>query len=363
MAIRSPCSACMKRPAGYVIRAFVPGATRVEAIAPDGARDRAAGSRSRRWLLRRADAAEGARAISPVSPRTTRRDGNSPTLTPFRPVLGPTDDHLLVEGAHQKLYDQLGAHVLTHEGVEGTHFAVWAPNARRVSVVGDFNHWDGRRAQMRKRDRQRRLGDLHSRRRRRTRTTNTKSSGGHGALLPLKADPFGFEASCAPRRRPSSRRTRPSPGPTRLHMRDARRSDPRRSPMSIYEVHLPSWRRGEDGRFLTYDELADQLDPLCRRSRLHPYRAAADQRASARRLLGLSADRPVRADARGTATPDGFRRFIDRAHQAGLGVILDWVPAHFPTDEHGLAQFDGGPLYEHSDPAPRLSSRLEHRDL
>ena len=120
--------------------------------------------------------------------------------------------------------------------------------------------------------------------------------------------------------------------------------------MSIYEVHLGSWRRGEDGRFLTYDELADQLIPYVADLGFTHHRAHAGHRASARRLLGLSADRPVRADPPLRRRRQGLRASSTSAHAAGLGVILDWVPAHFPTDAHGLAHFDGEPLYEHADP-------------
>ena len=127
-------------------------------------------------------------------------------------------------------------------------------------------------------------------------------------------------------------------------------------------MHLGSWQRGEDGRFLTYDELADRLIPYAADMGFTHHRASADHRASARRLLGLPADRPLRADRR-FGDPQGFARFVDRAHRAGLGVILDWVPAHFPTDAHGLAPLRRHRALRARRPAPGLPPRLEHRDL
>ena len=164
-------------------------------------------------------------------------------------MLGPTDDHLLVEGAHQKLYDKLGAHVLTHEGVEGTHFAVWAPNARRVSVVGDFNQWDGRRAQMRKRI-DSGVWEIFVPGVGAGANYKYEIIGRHGELLPLKADPLGFEAELRPSTASVVASNAPYHWGDEIHMRARAEVDPRRSPMSVYEVHLPSWRRGEDGRFL-----------------------------------------------------------------------------------------------------------------
>ena len=225
---------------------------------------------------------------------------------------------------------------LKHEGVDGAHFAVWAPNARRVSVVGDFNDWDGRRDQMRKRI-DSGVWEIFLPGVGAGPRYKFEIIGANGALMPLKADPFGRAGELRPSTASVVVADAPFPWTDEAFMRDRARK--RSAPRADVDLRGPSavLARGEGGRFLSYDELAGAADPLRRRSRLHPYRTAADQRASARRLLGLSADRPVRAHARGTAPPDGFTRFVDRAHQAGLGVILDWVPAHFPTDAHGLA--------------------------
>jgi len=334
-------------PAGYVIRAFVPGAVRVEAVTPAGGviatLDRAHADGFFEGLT-------PLRAPAPYRLRVANDAGQWQFADPyaFSPVLGATDDYLLVEGAHQKLYEKLGAHVLTHEGVDGAHFAVWAPNARRVSVVGDFNQWDGRRAQMRKRI-DSGVWEIFMPGVGAGAVYKFEIVGRHGELLPLKADPFGFEAEL----RPSTASVVASNAPYRWgdedYMQARAEVDPRRSPMSIYEVHLPSWRRGEDGRFLTYDELADQLVPYVAdlgftHIELMPISEHPLDASWGYQPIGLFAPTRRHGDSY------GFRRFVDRAHQAGLGVILDWVPAHFPTDEHGLAQFDGGPLYEHPDP-------------
>ncbi|WP_442755538.1 1,4-alpha-glucan branching protein GlgB [Methylocystis sp. JAN1] len=332
---------------GLVIRAFVPGAATVVAQTPDGGivapldRVHADGFfegltplRARApYLLAASNEAAAWRFADPYA---------------FPPFLGAMDDYLLVEGAHQKLYERLGAHVVTHDGAAGVNFAVWAPNARRVSVVGDFNQWDGRRAQMRKRvdsgiweifipgiD----AGAVYK----------YEIVGRNGDLLPLKADPLGFEAEL----RPSTASVVASPAPYEwadaIHMRERMKYDPRRVPMTIYEVHLPSWRKAEGWRFLTYDELADQLVPYVAglgftHIELLPIGEHPLDASWGYQPIGLFAPTKRHGD------PQGFKRFVDRAHQAGLGVILDWVPAHFPTDAHGLAQFDGGPLYEHPDP-------------
>jgi 1,4-alpha-glucan branching enzyme len=334
-------------PAGHVIRAFVPGATRVEAVTPDG-----------RVIapLDRVHADGFFEGLTPLAARTPYclRAANDAARWEFAdpysfaPVLGATDDHLLVEGAHQKLYEKLGAHVLTHEGVEGTHFAVWAPNARRVSVVGDFNQWDGRRAQMRKRI-DSGIWEIFIPGVGAGANYKYEIVGRQGELLPLKADPLGFEAELRPSTASVVAANAPYQWGDETHMRERVKFDPRRSPMSIYEVHLPSWRRGEDGRFLTYDELADQLVPYVAdlgftHIELMPINEHPLDASWGYQPIGLFAPTRRHGDSY------GFRRLVDRAHQVGLSVILDWVPAHFPTDEHGLAQFDGGPLYEHPDP-------------
>ena len=245
---------------GLVVRAFVPGAQTVQAISrdgrvitdlervhPDGFFEGLIRERKTRfaYALRAANASNSWESIDTYA---------------FGPSLGPLDDYLLVEGAHQKLYERLGAHVIEHEGVDGVRFAVWAPNAHRVSVVGDFNQWDGRRAQMRKRVDsgiwEIFIPDVAA-------GTNYKYEivGADGNLLPLKADPFGFEAEL----RPSTASVVADPAPfewrDEAHMAARAHGDPRRTPISIYEVHLGSWRRGENNRFLTYDELADALIP------------------------------------------------------------------------------------------------------
>ena len=295
-AIRSRCSACTGSGDDIVVRAFIPGAERVEALTLDGTAvggSRAAASTAGFFEGRapRAPAAIG------CAPRTGTRRGRMDDPYAFGPVLGPLDDYCIGEGTHLRLFDKLGAHAITHEGEAGVHFAVWAPNARRVSVVGDFNAWDGRRHAMRMRRDTGRVGDLHARPRRGTLYKYEIVGRATATLLPLKADPFALRLGAAARDRVGgAQRPGISPGPTRRIGLLARRDrDPRRTPMSIYEVHAGSWRRGERA-VPDWDELAERADPLCRRHGLHAYRAHADHRASARRVLGLPADRALRAD-------------------------------------------------------------------
>jgi 1,4-alpha-glucan branching enzyme len=268
----------------------------------------------------------------------------------FAPVLGDLDVHLLAEGTHHESYAVMGAHCRDHEGVAGVSFAVWAPNARRVSVVGGFNDWDGRRYPMRLRhaagvweifipglD----AGHYYK----------YEILGAQGTLLPLKADPYARSAE----RPPGTASCIAAPAGHAWS--DAewietrwRRND-RHAPISVYEAHLGSWRRkAEDGnRYLTYRELADQLVPYVRdmgftHLELLPVTEYPFDGSWGYQPIGLF------APTSRFGAPDDFRAFVDACHAAGIALWLDWVPGHFPTDPHGLARFDGTALYEHADP-------------
>ncbi len=265
----------------------------------------------------------------------------------FGPVLGPIDDVLMAEGTHLRLHDKLGAHLIEHEGAKGVHFALWAPNARRVSVVGDFNDWDGRRHAMRKRGGvgvwEIFIPDLAE-----YRSYKFEIVGADGDIQPLKADPFAFAAELRPANASITRDMVHEWGDAdhRAHWASV---DPRRVPISIYEVHAGSWDRDENDWFLSWDALADRLIPYVVEMGFthiefmpiseHPYDPSWGYQTT-----GLYAPSARFGDV------DGFARFVDGAHRAGLGVLLDWVPAHFPTDAFGLAHFDGTALYEHADP-------------
>ncbi len=268
----------------------------------------------------------------------------------FELVLGDLDVHLLAEGTHRESWRVLGAHGRTLDGVTGTTFAVWAPNARRVSVVGDFNGWDGRRLPMRLRHAcgiwelfvpQVHEGALYK----------YEILGPHGELLPQKSDPLGLAAE-----RPPHTASRVF-DPGRIHIDDREWLGARatantyHAPVSIYEVHLGSWRRKpEAGNApLNYDELGEQLvgyakDMGFTHLELLPVTEHPFDGSWGYQPLGLY------APTSRFGPPDAFARFIERAHAAGLGVIADWVPAHFPADAHGLGLFDGTHLYEHGDP-------------
>jgi len=266
----------------------------------------------------------------------------------FGPVLGPVDDLLMGEGTHRRLHHRLGAHPIRHQGADGFHFAVWAPNARTVSVVGDWNGWDRRRHPMRRRADagvwELFLPDLGPGHRYKFAIT-----GPDGTDQPLKADPFAFEAELRPA---TASVTAGEPGHEwgdAAHRAHWASVDPRRVPISIYEVHAGSWRRDADGWFLPWDRLGQELIPYCVDLGFthieflpvseHPYDPSWGYQTT-----GLFAPSARFGD------PDGFARFVDGAHRAGLGVLVDWVPAHFPVDAHGLARFDGTALYEHEDP-------------
>ncbi|MCC5969185.1 MAG: 1,4-alpha-glucan branching protein GlgB [Pararhodobacter sp.] len=265
----------------------------------------------------------------------------------FSNVLGELDTHLMGEGRHRHLYNRLGAHPMTHEGVAGVGFAIWAPNARRVSVVGPFNAWDGRRHPMRLRHGAGvwelflpglQVGELYK--------YEIISTEGH--RLPLKSDPVGFshEAPSATASVIAGLPDHDWQDDNWMAQRPARQS--RNAPISIYEVHLGSWRRGAGNSFLDYDALATQLAEYVDEMGFthieflpvteHPFSGSWGYQPT-----GLFAP-----TAR-FGPPEGFARMVDHLHAAGIGVICDWVPAHFPSDAHGLAQFDGTALYEHAD--------------
>ncbi len=265
----------------------------------------------------------------------------------FGPLLGELDLHLLAQGAHWRTWKVLGAQPRTVDGVAGTAFAVWAPNARRVSVVGAFNRWDGRVHPMRRRieagvwelfvpgvsD-----GELYK----------FELLGAGGERL-FKGDPYARWAEAPPATASRVRHEKPFEWTDAEWLARRAATQSRDAPMSIYEVHLGSWRRHPDGSWLGYRELADTLLPYARELGFthielmpvseHPFGGSWGYQPTA-----------LYAPSARWGTPDDLRAFIDRAHAEGLGVILDWVPAHFPSDAHGLIAFDGTPLYEHADP-------------
>ena len=277
-------------------------------------------------------------------------DGSRSTVDdPYRfpPLLGDLDVWLLGEGSHLRPYQVLGASQRVLEGIEGTGFAVWAPNASRVSVVGDFNDWDGRRHPMRLR-RECGVWEIFLPGVEAGARYKYEIRSGDGELLPLKADPYALQSELRPATASVVARlpevVPPSPARQSANALDA--------PISIYEVHPGSWRRVDEGgfqRWLTWDELADTLVPYARdmgytHLELMPIGEHPFDGSWGYQPIGLYSPTARFGD------PQGFRRFVERCHDQGLGLLLDWVPAHFPTDAHGLREFDGTHLYEYADP-------------
>ena len=284
----------------------------------------------------------------PYRLRVSLRENVEEIEDPYRfpPLLGAMDFHLIAEGNHFDLYRRLGAHEVTIENVPGVVFSVWAPNARRVSVVGPFNAWDGRRHPMRCHFGigvweiflpGLRAGALYK----------YEIKGANGDMLPLKADPLALRAEHPP----STASIVGSLSPVPLDSDWAHRRgelNARDAPISILEVHLGSWRRKDGNRLLSYRELADQLVPYAKdmgftHLELMPIMEHPFDGSWGYQPLGLFA--PTSRHG----TPEEFRAFVHACHDGGLGVFLDWVPAHFPEDSHGLVLFDGTHLYEHAD--------------
>jgi 1,4-alpha-glucan branching enzyme len=336
---------------GLEIRVFRPDARRIDIVLDQHPEEPIAAQKIQQDGFFCATVRNATRDL-PYHIRVTAWEGSHYlTRDPYQygPIMGEVDLHLFAEGQHWNIYDKFGAHLRTIGDATGVYFAVWAPNAQRVSVVGDFNGWDGRVNPMRKL-----IGSgvwelflpgikqgTHYKFEIRAQT---------GALL-LKSDPFAFFNQHGKSTASlvydlerydwndggwmESRRTRNWPG----------------SPISIYEVHLGSWRRkAEEGnRHLSYLELTETLLPYVLEMGYthiellpvaeHPFEGS----------WGYQVTNYYAPTSR-FGTPDEFRHFIDKCHQVGIGVILDWVPAHFPKDAHALAEFDGTHLYEHMDP-------------
>jgi len=323
---------------GFVIRAVRPLAATVTAVQKDGTRIPLEHVANGLWhgFAPGAGQAYVLEAAYADAPSWTADD-------PYRfvPTVGEVDLYLWGEGRHEQLWDVLGAHFRPHEDVVGTGFSVWAPHAQAARVIGDFNGWDGTQHAMRRLD----------------------DNGVWELFVPglTAGSPYKFELLTAAgdwvkRADPMARYTEVPPATASVvgqtlyewgddeWMATRARTDPHNSPMSVYEMHIGSWRPG-----LSYRELADQLiDYLRELAYTH-----VEFLPVAEHPFGGSWGYQVTGYYAPTARfghPDDFRYLVDRLHQAGIGVIVDWVPAHFPKDEWALARFDGQPLYEHSDP-------------
>jgi 1,4-alpha-glucan branching enzyme len=335
---------------GLVARALVPGAAKVE-IQPVHEKDQPTIKLKR---IPRTDLFEGTttqgKRVYAYDLVITRHDGQvHRTRDPysFLPTLGEGDLYLFGKGDERRIFDKLGAQLRTIDGVAGVSFAVWAPNAQRVSVVGDLNHWDGRAHPMRL------LG----------------SSGvwelfipgvGQGAhykfevrnqhgQIGLKTDPYGFFFETPPKNAAIVWDNRHFAWSDSSWMSQRARQDPLRSAVSIYEVHLGSWRKKAPGQSLSYRELAEPLVKYVRQLgfthvELLPVAEHAFYPSWGYQVTGFY------APSSRYGTPEDFQFLVNELHQAGIGVIIDWVPAHFPRDDWALAHFDGTALYEHEDP-------------
>ena len=274
----------------------------------------------------------------------------------FGPLLTDFDLHLLGEGTHYRNYDRLGAHIQTHRGFRGVHFAVWAPNAARVSVIGNFNHWDGRRHPMGNRGAtgiwEIFIPDLCE-----GEVYKYEVKSRHGGYLVEKSDPYGFAAEMRPRTASVVCDVSKFKWTDQEWLTNRAVKQGLDQPIAVYEVHPGSWKKKGDGtEFLSYRELADQL--VAHLDHTH-FTHIELMPITEHPFDGSWGYQPVGyfAPTSRFGTPADFAYFVDTLHSHGYGVILDWVPAHFPNDSHGLGYFDGTHLYEHSD--PRLG---EHRD-
>ena len=339
-----------------VVRTFQPYARYVEVL--DLRNERS-------WPMKKNHAAGFFEAEMPLEPRFPYRlrmtgyDGHVWELDdPYRFPLQITDFDLYLhgEGTHYRTYKRMGAHPITIDGVEGVHFAVWAPNAMRVSVIGEFNRWDGRHHPMQNRGSSGlweifipslKPGDLYK--------FEIKGRNGH---LAQKSDPYAFASELRPRTASMVWDIEAYEWGDQDWMERRREINCLEEPLCVYEVHLGSWKRvvEEDSRWLTFKEYADELIPYVKglgftHIELMPISEHPLDASWGYQTIGYY------SPTSRFGTPDELKYFIDQCHQEGVGVIIDWVPGHFPKDGHGLAYFDGSHLYEHSD--PRMG---EHKD-
>ncbi len=335
----------------WEIRAFQPGAKQVEVV--DSGQTTVMKSVHPVGIF----VAELERQPGPYTLRVEDHAGQSIDLEdPYRfpPLLSDFDLHLHGEGTNYEGYTSLGAHVVTLLGVRGVRFAVWAPNAIVVTVVGDFNDWDTRRHPMRLRTGGiwelfiPGIGEG-------TRYKYAVKSRFRG-YSQMKSDPYGFASEVPPKSASIVVDLDSYKWGDSEWMQTRAKTNALQSPMSVYEVHLGSWKRGHEGRQLTYRELAYELVDYVKRMgythiELMPIMEHPFSGSWGYQVIGYF------APTSRFGSPEDFMFFVDRCHQEGIGVLADWVPAHFPKDAHGLAFFDGTALYEHEDPR-----KGEHKD-
>ncbi|MDX2252170.1 MAG: 1,4-alpha-glucan branching protein GlgB [Nitrospira sp.] len=351
-----------------MIRVWLPYAARVDLLPEDPAGPLVPMTRLHDAGLFEAIAPE-ATPIPFYRLRVTQHDGIVVELHDpyaFPPLLTEFELHLFAEGTWYKAYGRMGAHIRKVDGITGVHFSVWAPNAERVSVIGDFNRWDGRCHPMSSRGAtglwELFIPDLPEG----TLYKYEIRSQERGTLL-VKADPYAQAAELRPRTASIVRDLSRYSWRDNTWMAARARWNPLSAPLSIYEVHLGSWMRiPEEGtRWLTYQDLAQRLIPYAKELGYthlelmpvteHPFDGSWGYQATGYFAVTSRYGRP-----------EDFMAFVDAVHQAGLGVIMDWAPAHFPDDPHGLATFDGTHLYDHADPRlgyhPDWHSRIFNYD-
>ena len=340
---------------GLIARVFLPGASAVEVITSKDNKKVASLD-----LIDKAGLFEGGlgRRRNPFSYRLRVQFGdNSIELEdPYRfpSLLNDEDLYLFGEGTQERVYQWMGAHARQVEDVHGTLFVLWAPAAARVSVVGEFNAWDGRRHVMRKHPASG-IWEIFVPGVGEGLAYKYEIVSAGGEVLPLKADPYAFEMQGSPDTSSKTVSARPYSWQDDRWMSERGSSDHYQGPVSIYEVHLGSWRRNSekiDGAqalgYLTYGELAEQLIPYVvdmgfSHIQLMPVSEFPFDGSWGYQPIGLY------APTSRFGSPDDFRYFVDCCHEQGIGLLLDWVPGHFPTDEHGTGRFDGSCLYEHED--------------
>ncbi|SIQ24221.1 1,4-alpha-glucan branching protein GlgB [Bosea sp. TND4EK4] len=331
---------------GSFVRAFLPGAHYVELVTGDGETREAVAMITQGNGVFEAATPED----EPYRLRVSWPDGITEAADPysFGLLLSDDDIYLFAEGRHFELSTRLGANPATIDGIQGVLFAVWAPNASHLAVVGDFNGWDTRRHPMR-----RRLGpgiwELFIPGIGPGAVYKYAITAASGERLPWKADPLGRQHELPPRTGSVVAAAPAFDWKDSDWVAKREKRNAIHEPLSVYEVHVGSWLRTEWGQMGSWDEAVDRLIPYLDHMGFthvelmpiteHPFGGSWGYQP-----LGLF------APTSRLGSPEAFARFVDRCHAAGIGVILDWVPAHFPSDEHGLARFDGTALYEHEDP-------------